>query len=194
MLEIQKFAIEKIYCAPSQDRQFSFSLVRVNKQDFPVKRFVTVYNVNKPLPSQDKYYHVFVIGNLNPTFLNLLKQNHNWYKDVWYNAQDDMNNRNYILQIYNEDGVIFPRQCIHYSFIDENSIIIAIDSTEDLKRYFNIKSFKYLRVYSNTYFNSNEFASLPTKIGIHCELSFVENNIDKVSLQNKISLNESNEN
>lgn len=187
MLEVQKFAVEKIYCAPSQDRQFSFSLARVNKPDFPVKRFITVYNVDKVLPDNTDYYHVFVLGNLNPTFLNLLKQHRDWYKDVWRNAEEDMNTRNFIMQLYNEDGVVFPRAHIFYSFIDESSIVFAVRSTESLKRYFDIKSFKYLRVYSNTYFNSAEFAALPTKVGIQCELALVNTNVDKVALQNKIA-------
>lgn len=187
MLEIQKFAVEKIYCAPSQDRQFSFSLARVNKADFPVKRFITVYNIDKTLPDQTNQYQVFVLGNLNPSFLNLLKQHRTWYRDVWCNAQEDMNNRNFIMQLYNEDGVMFPREHLYYSFIDESSIIFAVRSTESLKRYFDVKSFKYLRVYSNTYFNSAEFAALPTKVGIKCELALVGTNIDKVALQNKIA-------
>lgn len=186
MLEVQKFAVEKIYCAPSQDRQFSFALARVNKPDFPVKRFITVYNVDKPLPDNTEYYHVFVLGNINPTFLNLLRQSKDWFKDVWVNAQDDMNARNFIMQLYNEDGVMYPRSQIFYSFIDESSIIFAVRSSEALKRCFDVKSFKYLRVYSNTYFNSNEFASLPTKIGIQCELGLVATNVDKVALQTKI--------
>jgi len=186
MHEIQKFAIENIYCAPSQDRQYCFALNRVNKADFPVKRSVTVYNVMKSLPDNTDSFHVFVIGNLNPTFLNLLKQDKNWFRDVWYNVQDDMNVRNYILQVYNEHGVLFPRQHIFYSFIDENSILIAIRSNESLKRSFDIKSFKYLRVYSNSYFNSDEFGSLTYKIGIQCELSLVSTNVDKVAIQTKI--------
>lgn len=190
MLEVQKFAVEKIYCAPSQDRQFSFALARVNKADFPVKRFITVYNVDKPLPDTTDHFHVFVLGNINPTFLNLLKQGQDWFKDVWINVQDDMNARNFIMQFYNENGVMFPRQHLYYSFIDESSIIFAVRSTEALKRAFDIKSFKYLRVYSNTYFNSTEFASLPVKNGIKCELGVVATNNDKVVLQAKIRNNE----
>lgn len=192
MLEVQKFAVEKIYCAPSQDRQFSFSLARVTKPNFPLKRFITVYNVNKALPDTTNAYHVFVLGNLNPSFLNLLKQYRNWFKDVWCNAQDDMNTRNFIMQLYNEQGVMFPRAHVFYSFIDENSIIFAIRCTESIQRYFDVNSFKYLRVYSNAYFNSIEFASLPTKLGIMCDLALVTTNNDKVALQTKIKNYEKN--
>ena len=191
MREIQRFAIEKIYCAPSQDRQYCFKLFRVNRADYPARQFIKVYNVNKPLPNNTDFFHVFVIGNLNPTFLNLLRQNKNWYRDVWYNFQDDMNARNYIAQMYNEDGVLFPRQHIFYSFIDEGSVLISIRINELLKNHFDINSFKYLRVYSNTYFNSSEFNSLPTKIGIKCESNLVLSNVDKVALQMKISNYES---
>lgn len=186
MEEIQRFALEKIYCAPSQDRQFNFSLVRVNKPDFPVKRIIPIYKVVKKLPDNTNAYHVFVIGHLYPEFLNLLKQYKEWYKDVWVNAEEDMNLRNYIIQIYNENGILYPRKYIYYSFIDETSIVIAIRSDEILKRYFDIKSFKYLRVYSNSYFNNDEFNSLLNKTGIKCESQITPTNIEKVALQNKI--------
>ena len=192
MLEVQKFAVSKIYCAPSQDRQFTFSLARVTKPNFPLKRFITVYNVNKPLPDSTNPYHVFVLGNLNPTFLNLVRQYRGWFKDVWCNAQDDMNTRNFIMQLYNETGVMFPRAHLFYSFIDENSIVFAIRCTESIQRYFDVNSFKYLRLYSNTYFHSEEFAKLPTKLGIMCDLSLVSTNSDKVALQNKIANYEKN--
>lgn len=186
MLEIQKFAIDKIYCAPSQDRQYCFALARVNNPDFPVKRFATIYGLRKNLPNMIDAFHVFVVGNLNPTFLNLLKQKREWFKDVWINVNEDINIRNYIFQMYNSDGVVFPRQHIYYSFIDESSIAVAIPSTDNLKRHFDVKSFSYLRFYSNSYFSTDEYNSLPVKYGIKCELAFVETNTDKVALQQKI--------
>lgn len=187
MLEIQKFAINNIYCAPNQDRQFSFKLIRVNKDSQPVKRVVNIYNVNKNLPDTQYSYHVFIVGNLNPNFLNLLTQDKEWFRDVWVNASEDMVNRNYILKVYNLDGVIYPRSHTFYSFIDENSLLIAIRFDLNLQNAFNVNSFEYLHVYSNSYFNTNDFNTLPNRIGIDYRYSYVMSNTDKVALQNTIS-------
>ena len=187
MYEIQKFAIEKIYCAPSQDRQFNFQLARVTKQGFPAKRMVQVYKALKKLPDLTNYFHVFVIGNLNPGHMNLKGQSREWYRDVWVNAAEDMNERDYIFHIYNDKGVTLPREWVYYSFIDEGSMVIAIKETYAIKRHFDINSFKFLRVYSNAYFTSSEYKALPNQIGIKCELKNVATNTDKVALQVKIA-------
>ena len=192
MYEIQRFALEKIYCAPSQDRQFSFALPRVTLASSPAKRMVAVYNVVKALPDTDYHYHVFVIGNINPNFLNLVRQAHDWYRDVWVNVQEDMNTRNYIFQVYNDSGVMYPREYLYYSFIDEATILVALRVDESIRRLFDHSSFKYLRVYSNNYFNTNEFASVPNKVGVKCSLAKVESNLDKVAIQNAITTNEVN--
>lgn len=186
MLPIQRFAIEKIHCAPLQDRQFNFSLVRITDKRHPAKGIVKIYNIVKRLPQLDSY-HVFIIGNLHPTFINLLPQRNEWFRDVWINASEDMNERNYILQVYNDQGVMFPRDFIHYSFIDERSIVVAIRVNTTISRLFDVESFKYLRVYSNKYFSTSHFSALPTKIGIQCSTTFVQSNVDKVRLQDVIA-------
>ncbi len=187
MNKLQKFALENIYCAPGQDQQFSFSLVRVNKVNQPLTSVVSVYNVTKRLPNPQYRYHVFVIGNLNPQFLNLLRQGKDWYKDVWVKVSDDMVARNYLLKIYNEKGVVYPRQHIYYSFIDENSLIIAMEFEYTLKQKFDVDSFKYLHVYSNSFFATDEYLSYPVCNGIQHASSYVFNNVDKVALQNLIA-------
>lgn len=187
MNKLQKFALDNIYCAPGQDRQFSFSLVRVNKVNQPLTSVVSVYNVTKRLPNVNYSYHVFILGNVNPQLLNLLRQGRDWFKDVWIKVSDDMVARNYIFKIYNDEGVIYPRQHIYYSFIDENSIIIAMEFEYTLKQKFNIDSFKYMHVYSNSFFNSAEFMGYPQRFGIQYAYNFVFNNADKVALQNQIA-------
>ncbi len=187
MNKLQRFALENIYCAPGQDQQFSFSLVRVNKIHQPVTSVVNVYNVTKRLPNAQYRYHVFVIGNLNPQLLNLLRQGNDWFRDVWTKVSDDMVLRNYVLKIYNEKGVVFPRQHIYYSFIDENSIVIALEFEYTLKTNFEVDSFKYMHVYSNSWFETEEFLTFGTRYGIKHGSSFVFNNSDKLALQNEIN-------
>lgn len=187
MLEIQRFGLEKIYCAPSQDSQYCFKLANVTKAGYPVKRSTQVYKDVKRLPDTTNYYHVYVIGNVSPGILNLKQQTHEWYRDQWVNVAQDMQERNYILQFYNDQGVNFPRPYIYYSFIDEGSMVIAVQVNESLKRSFDIDSFRYLRIYANTYFRTLAFNNQTNKQGILHAMSLVGNNTDKVALQTKIA-------
>ena len=187
MNKLQRFALENIYCAPGQDQQFSFSLVRVNKVHQPVTSVVSVYNVSKRLPNTQYRYHVFVLGNINPQLLNLIRQGKDWYRDVWVKVSDDMVLRNYVMKIYNDKGVVYPRQHIYYSFIDENSIVIALEFEYTLKQAFDVESFKFMHVYSNSWFASSEFLEIEVQNGIKHGSSFVFSNADKLALQNQIN-------
>jgi len=187
MNKIQKFALENIYCSPKLDQQFSFSLIRINDINYPLTNTVKVYNIIKRLPNKHYKYHVFLIGNLNPKFLNLIHTNKDWFKDIWVNVAEDMKERNYIFNIYNDDGVIYPRNRIYYNFIDEHSLLIALEFDMSLKTYFDVSSFKYINIYSNYYFRTIEFNSLPVKYGIKYNCLFVTNNADKLQLQNEIN-------
>ena len=192
MSEIIKFALDKIYCASKQDEQYTFKLVRVNLPGQSLINNVTIYNIVKRLPSRNYRYHVFTIGAVDPGLLNLLRQGKDWYRDVWVKVSDDMVERNYIFQLYNSKGVMYPRDKIHYSFIDQNSLLIALEFDQSLKETFDIVSFQYLHVYSNSYFNSTEYSLLTKKLGIEYELTYAFDNTDKVALQNKIATWEQN--
>lgn len=187
MLQVQRFAIDNIYCAPGQDAQYSFKLVRVNKKNLPAKGRVYVYNTSKHLPNKDNFFHAFIVGNIPTQLMNLLSQRENWFRDVWIKASDDMIARDFIFQLYNQDGVMYPRQNVYYSFIDERSLLIAQEIPVSFRGTFPIDDMQYLHVYSNAYFNSVEHNGDPNKVGIDYRFTQVENNSQKVALQTYIS-------
>lgn len=187
MLQVQRFAIDNIYCAPGQDAQHSFKLVRMNKKNLPCKGRVYLYNTSKHLPNTTSFFHVFAIGNLPTTILNLLSPKESWFRDSWIKASDDMVARNFIFQLYNQDGVMYPRQNLYYMFIDERSLIVAQELPVSFRQVFNVDSFEYLHVYSNAYFNSVEHNGDPNKVGIDYRFAQVENNLQKVALQTYIT-------
>ena len=187
MYPVQRFAIESIYCTPVQDRQATYKLIKITKPKLPSKNVVQMYNTLKPLPTKNEAYHVYTIGAVPPQLLNLLTQNREWYRDSWVNFQDDMTERNYIAQFYDDKGVNFLRSEVFYSFIDQRSMMIAIRLTNAPSRIFDIEAIKYMRIYSNTYFNSDTFGKLKDRIGIVCQNFIVNNNTDKVAVQNKLT-------
>lgn len=192
MLEVQRLAIDNIYCAPGQDRQFSFHMVRVNKPNFPAKRQILLYNTPKQLPNSTSLFHVFVLGNIPPQLLNLLTQQQHWFKDTWIRASEDMVARDYILKVYNDDGVMFPRQHIYYSYIDQNSLVVALEVLPSIRAIFPVETFKYLHVYSNAFFSKPDYANGGNHVGIDYLYTQVANNQEKVNLQNAVAAFKSN--
>ena len=187
MLHAQRFALDYIYCAPAQDRQYAFKLVRVTKRDAPIRSFVNVYGVRKHLPNSTDSFHVYTIGGLPADLVNLLTQRHAWFRDSWIQASEDMVQRNLIVQLYCEQGVQCPRAWIYYSFIDQNSLMICVRQPEQARRSFDFGSFEYLHLYSNAYFQSQRYRQLSQQIGIDYRLSQVANNLEKTQLQAFVS-------
>lgn len=182
-----RHAIDYIYCAPGQDKQHSFKLVTLNKRGIPVKGSVKAYGVMKHLPNNSSRFIVFTLGNLPPVILNLKKQKEHWYKDVWINVAEDMVARDYILKVYNQDGLMYPRGHIYYSFIDENSILVALEILPNSPLRHDVTDFCYLNTYTNAYFGTAEHNSRPVRIGIDYKSEVVVTNLDKLTLQQYVA-------
>ncbi len=187
MQAVQQFAIENIYCSPAQDRQFKYQMVKVNTDLYYLRNVVNLYRVVKKLPDNVNQYNVYVLGNLDPKLLNLLRQSKDWFRDEWINLQSDMNLRNYIARVYSANGLVYPRCYIYYSFIDQSSLAIAIQVPDIIKPLFTPNDYLYFHVYSPRYFNTTDYTLLPTTYGIKCNSMLVRNNVDKVSLQSQIT-------
>jgi len=187
MYEVQRFALEKINCSPSQDKQFNFKLVLLNKKDVYFKKYFKIYGLIKPLPNDTSEFVVFILGNINPKLLNLLRQKRDWFKDEWVKVSDDMIKRDYILKMYDKNGVIFPRHYTYYTFLNEQVLLIALELNYILKQKFKPFEMRFLHLYSNSYFSSDEFRFSNQKlIGIDYLFRYVTNNTEKAQIQNWI--------
>lgn len=186
MREIQRFALQNIYCAPSQDYQYRFSLIRATKKGYPANRTVNIYNDVKSLPNVTSKFHVYIAGNIPLTLLNLLRKNKNWLRDKWYNLQEDMNARNLLVQVYDREGRTIPRVNIYYTCTHNDGLILAIEIDYLIDKLFDVENACYVRFYSNEYFTTDMFKTGTSPVGIHCESKLVLSNQDKVNLQNKI--------
>lgn len=187
MQEIQKFAIKNIYCSPAQDQQYRFKLVRVTRKNYPVRRSVKVCNEERKLPNDSNRFHVYVVGTVPTEMLNLLRKDRNWYKNVWYNAEQDMNARNIIMQFYDCNGINFPRKNVYYSSGWGGDLVIAIEIDPMMSRLFDVESCAYMRLYSNQYFDTAEFNDGTGRVGIYCDSVVAGSNTDKVRLQSKVA-------
>lgn len=155
--------MEHIHCSPSEDRQFRFKLNRVTKPDYPAIRRVSVHGRNAySLPTEDHRYHVYTIGGVPPVVLNLGTDGATCgcRREKWIHVPEDMKERSFIFQIYNDDGVMFPRENMYYMVTKQGYLIIAILFDSMIRTYFDVSTVKYLRLYSNYYFKR----SVPNQI------------------------------
>lgn len=189
MFEVQKFALNNIHCSPPQDRQYRFKLVRVTNPTQPASRSAFIYGKQRTLPNKTSLFQVYVIGAVPPTLLNLVEKGKTWVRDVWRNVALDMNSRNYIMQFYDINGVVFPRKDFYYLIGRSGELIIAAEISSNMKQFFKVEDCAYMRVYSNEYFNSPDFEiNTPGRqTAIQCGSRVVANNLEKLELQTTIT-------
>lgn len=154
---LQEFAINNIHCSPGEDRQFRFQLVRATKPFEPITKSIILFNHNyMTLPNSTDAFHVYLIGGIPPIILNLKAKNSPCKgcggNSAWINVEDDMNERNYIFQIYDDEGYNFPRKNIYYRVSKEGNLVIALNVDGVVRNLFNVDNFKYMRIYSNPYY------------------------------------------
>ena len=62
-LPVVKFCLNNIYSASKQDKQYTFSLKKVNNE--PVIKNVSIYNTSKQLPDLVNKYNVYIVKLLD---------------------------------------------------------------------------------------------------------------------------------
>lgn len=186
MYEVQRLAIDKIYASPNQDKQFRFSMIQVTDPLVPARGSVILFKEYKKLPDNASSYHVYTIGGLSPYTFNLLTKKHLWALDKWVNVEEDMNLRSYLMQFYNDDGVVFPRKKFWY-LATTNSLSFAFKVDRETIENFDHTTCKYFRIYSNQRNTNEEVNSNAAGNPIRSFSRVVNNNVDKQTIQNQIA-------
>ncbi len=183
MYQVQKLVMENVYCSPGQDRQFNFTLLKVTKDNLPITKSLNIYGTVKTLPDNTTRFHVFTLGNLPSVLVNLVYRKNNWIKNIWYNVSTDSTAREYIMQLYTEEGKVFPSAAVWYSRTDEDGLVIAVESKQQYLNAFPIEDIKFLRVYSNNYYTDPAFTGQADRYGITVHTSLLENDVAKANAQ-----------
>lgn len=149
-------AIRNVWCSPYQDDQAMFRLKRITDL-YRAENYFSYQGVRTPLPTADEPYHVYVIGANSQTRLNLTKK-----VGVWESFSSLAVENNLISDFYMLSGLQLARsRCWNY-LTAKGDYVIAIqmhDNVVDLD-YQTV----YLRVYHNSYFESDHDTSGDTKI------------------------------
>lgn len=185
MTKVVEFARAMIYCSPAEDRQFRYSLVRTTDPKYPAVKWGLLRDRNRiRLPNDKDRFHLYAIGAVPPPLLNLGKNMPSCmcHKTKWIRVEDDMNERQFIFQIYDDNGVNFPRGEAYYQILRDGSLVFALKETLNTKRMFQVADFKYLRVYSNAY-NNESVAQLRIRI----KGQYVSNRTELINLQREFT-------
>lgn len=152
---LRDYAIRNIWCNPRQDSQFTFKPKRISgiagvrNRARVVDRIIT-------LPKHNKRYHLFQIGQINISLLNVFRDLPDWKVDRWISIDDSINYKHVLTMVYNNQGVMLPGYICYLMYMDERNLILAVEETSGISVDFRTDAL-YLRVYQNAFFESNRF-------------------------------------
>lgn len=164
-------ALRNVWCAPRQDLQVIFSPARLTRPGGAIGTADHLWSRLK-LPTSDRYYHLFQIGQLSPHLVGLLPDSRTWVK-----LSDVMELTNIVVDLYLNNGKHLSRDKAFYMFSEEKNLILAI---EDQRSIGEVRTEKvYLRLYSNAFFQSERSDDFLYRIECHGQvMATVQDGLD----------------
>lgn len=149
-----KQAINTIWCNPTQDNQMILKPARLTPYG-GVKRSWKFLWTSFNLPTNNHWYHVYSIGQINPLLVNLFPIN-----DEWKLVSESCMATDTLVEIYTQKGIRIPVTQTHYIFTEEHSLLFAVRKDINLAWDFNEEEV-YIRLYDNAYFESAQSDGTP---------------------------------
>ncbi len=148
-----KHAIQNVWCTPDQDNQVIVSPMRLTPR-FGVWNTYEWRNVKIGLPEPTSRFHLYHIGQIHPSLLNLFAE-----QLRWITIADACSQQSMVADVYVSSGVQLPRFETWYYVTRDKNLILAVKRNDKINFRFDDDSI-YLRVYDNAYFNSVRSAPL----------------------------------
>lgn len=166
-------AVNEVWLNPGADRQLLFVPSPLTTRN-GARRRIDLTVMSEILPTSDRRYMVYEIGQLSPTLFGLDKPYRSWTK-----ISDVANDNGMIIQ-----GLInFRNVCMSTAYIKRtqtNNTIIAIDYDDNREQIKTDRNF-YLRFYSNEWFTTPDGAASD---GTKIRGGRVETNADYTAIMN----------
>lgn len=143
---VVRHAIKNVWCSPEQDRQALLRLTRASRAGGQLG-YIDLQRTREYLPTRNEYYHVYVVGQNSPYRLNLPDKTSEWYSLAQLAAQ-----RGISAELYTEIGKVFSSDQCFIRMTGNRTFLVAVKRQDriadlDLEQ-------AYLRLYSNSYFDS----------------------------------------
>lgn len=145
-------ALENVWCSPQQDNQLMLAPKRITPARGALN-YATVLGDTLSLPLRKRSFHLFQVGQLDPSTLGLLRQVPDWRTQRWFKFSDAVNSSNMEVTIYNGDGVNLPRTDCYYIFLDDRALIFAVPDQPRFPVKLETEQI-YFRFYRNAYFRT----------------------------------------
>lgn len=142
---LQCYAKENIWAAPRQDTQFIIEPIKLTKRNGAISYTDVVKDLYQ-LPTRRERYHVYQIGQLNPTFLGLFP-----YSRKWARTLEVCNLQNMHISVYNDKGFKIPTYDVWYGFNEDRNLFICVKDQREIGIDLNTEKI-YFRVYTSLYF------------------------------------------
>lgn len=158
-------AVANIWCNPQQDNQVIIAAKRITVREGELFSF-PIMGTRIKLPSKDRRWHVFQVGQLHPTILNLLTRPFDWAVPTWKSFQEAVEHNDVFINVYNDKGVQLPLFRTYYMYTDSRALVIAVEDNPKLNVDFKNEQIRF-RVYTNAYYQTTYADGLAEKTRVH---------------------------
>lgn len=167
-------ALENLWCAPDQDNQYIVKPKRITPNGGVINNYTFLWN-RVTLPNAFSRFHLYQIGQIHPTLLDLVEQ-----EGQWVAFSKVTNESSTYIDLYDVSGIHVPLCQTWYMVTKERALLIAvIQHSSTLLDFDNVQL--YLRVYDNAFFASQRAAALTDQLETSGKL--IVRNDDIIELQ-----------
>lgn len=126
-----KHALEDVWCSPRQDNQWVVEPKRVSAP-IGALAYANLLGSMRKLPDNNRYYHVFHVGQVDPGVFNLISQRPEWDVDKWFKFSDAMMEAGMEVTIYNDAGVNIPRTDSYYIYTRDRCLFFIVPNLKKI--------------------------------------------------------------
>lgn len=146
-----RYAINKIWCNPQEDKQFNFKL----RRHTPIEGSRHEYVVEKeryklPTMYSGEPWHVFQIGQVLPSQLGFP-----YTRNTWVPLAKLMDDQLMECEVFTSNGIVFPRQETFILLTQTSNLLIAVRENPRYSLLSNENVQLYLQIYTGAWFSSD---------------------------------------
>lgn len=170
-------ALQNVWCAPRQDLQVIFRPARISRP-VGLRYSITHGWSTIPLPTAGDLYHVYQIGQIEPSMLGLTPG-----RQVWRRLSEVMESELLIADVYTLQGRMLNRAQIWVIYTEERNLLVAVKEQPVIA---DLRTQPiYIRLYSNAYYSS--YRSHQQSQAIICRSTVVTNTGSGSDFQNELN-------
>lgn len=146
-------AVEHVWCGANQDNQFIVAPKKISPNEGCLNK-VFLFGEFLDLPFKNERFHVFQLGQLDPSSLGLDFNENKKELKTWMSFSDSVNKNNLEITIYSPNGLNYPRVESYFIFLKDKALIFAVKDQPFISNQ-NKNERLFFRFYKNYFFESD---------------------------------------